>query len=313
MYELTALGDHRAMRRLALALASGSAAFVLAGCSAVAAQSTSTGGAAATAGSSATPGGSVPSSAASMTAAGQNDVGQSSGTECALTDLAISLGAPFAPGAPGVVQRPIVFKNTGSAACFTVGWPGVAVLGSGGAQFLQAERTGAKGPQVTLQPGASASALLTVVTFRAAPDSTTAPCPAAPNLLVTPPDDTHSARIAFGSAVCEQPKISALAAGTNGGDTTQAQTQFSEARQLWVAGASAVAADQGSYWTHAAGLLTYAVNSGAPGTAGFALAAQELTQLAALPDAMLSPAQKTQEVNLVGALNTFFSSPGLYS
>lgn len=166
---------------------------------------------------------------------------------------------------------------------------------------------------MTLQPGASASALLTVLTFHAVPGSTAPACPAAPNLLVTPPDETHSARIAFGSTVCQQPTISALAAGTNGGDTTQAQTEFSEARHLWVAGASAIAADQGSYWTHAADLLTNAVNSGAPGTAGFAQAAQELTELAALPDAMLSPAQKSQEINLVGALNIFFSSPGLYS
>jgi len=313
MDEQMALGDRRAMRRLTLALVSGSVVLALAGCSAVASQSRSAGGAAAPGGSSDTPGGSVRSSAASTMAAGQNNAGQNNGAECTLADLAISLGAPFAPGAPGVVQRPIIFKNTGSAACFTVGWPGVAVLGGGGAQILQADRTGAKGPQVTLQPGASASALLTVVTLRTAPGSTAAPCPAAPNLLVTPPDDTHAARIAFGSTVCEQPGISALATGTNGGDTTQAQTQFSEARQLWVAGASAIAADQGSYWTHAASLLTDAVNSGAPGTAGFALAAQELTELAALPDAMLSPAQKAQEVNLVGALNIFFSSPGLYS
>ena len=308
MDEQVAVRKGRAARRVASALVSGSAVFALAGCNAVASQNTSTGGSAAAAGSSAAPGGSAPASGAPAVAAGQK-----TGGECTLAGLAVSLGASFASGAPGVVQRPIVFKNTGSAACFTIGWPGVAVVGDGGAQIMQAERTGAKGSQVTLQPGASASALLTVVTLHAVPGSTATACPAAPDLLVTPADETHSARIAFGSTVCEAPTISALAAGTNGGDATQAQTQFSEARQLWVAGASAISADQGSYWTHAASLLSNAVSSGAPGTAGFAEAAQELTALAALPDAMLSPAQKTQEINLVGALNTFFSSPGLYS
>jgi hypothetical protein len=80
-----------------------------------------------------------------------------------------------------------------------------------------------------------------------------------------------------------------------------------------VAGASAISAEQGAYWAQAASLLTSAVNAGEPGTAGFAHAAQELTQLGALPDAGLTPAQRTQEINLVAALNTFFSTPGLYS
>lgn len=312
MFGHLAFGEGRAVRGMVLAVMSGGAVLALAGCNAAASQSTSTGGSAAAGGSSAMPGSSAPRSAVAGGAAPAAPAGQGAG-ECELGDLAIGLGTTFASGAPGVVQRPILFKNTGSAACFVVGWPGVAALDGGGAQLFQAERIGTKGPQVTLQPGASASALLTVIAFRAVPNSTTPPCPSVPDLLVTPPDETHSARIAFGSTVCEQPKISSLAAGTNGGDATQAQTQFSEARQLWVAGASAISADQGSYWTHAASLLTNAVNSGAPGTAGFALAAQELTELAALPDAMLTPSQRAQEINLVGALNVFFSSPGLYS
>jgi hypothetical protein len=311
MFERLAVRTGGTVRSLALVLVSGGAVLALAGCNAAASQNTAAGGSAATsaAGASATPaGGSAPAGGAPAVAAGQNG-----GGECTLADLAISLGTTLPAGAPGVVQRPLVFKNTGSAACFVVGWPGLAALGGGGAQIYQAQRVGTKGPQVMLQPGASASALLNVIAYHAQAGSTPPPCPSVPQLLVTPPDETHSTRIAFGSTVCEQPTLSSLAAGTNGGDATQAQTQFSEARQLWVAGASAVSADQGSYWTHAASLLTNAVDSGAPGTAGFAEAAQELTELAALPDAMLSPAQKTQEVNLVGALNIFFSSPGLYS
>ena len=95
--------------------------------------------------------------------------------------------------------------------------------------------------------------------------------------------------------------------------TTSAPGQFADARQLWLSGADAISAQQGGYWTRAAAILTDAANSGESGTAGFAHAAHELTDLAALPDAMLTAAQQTEETNLVGGLNTFFHTPGLYS
>jgi hypothetical protein len=233
--------------------------------------------------------------------------------ECTAGNLTVRLGAALPPGAPGVTQRPIIFTNSGTTACFVIGWPGVAALNTGGSQIFQAARVNVKGPQVMLQPGQSASAMLDATTFLTAPNATAAPCQNVPNLLVTPPDETRSIHVAFGAAICFAPSITTLARGTNGGYTTQAAGQFSEARQLWVAGASAISADQGSYWTQAATLLTNAITSGAPGTAGFAEAAQNLTDLTALPDAMLTPAQQTQRVNYIGALNIFFSSPGLYS
>jgi hypothetical protein len=227
--------------------------------------------------------------------------------ECRIGELAISLGPDFSSGAPGVSQRPIIFKNTGTATCFVVGFPGVAALDGGGSQIYQAARVNSEGPKVTLQPGESASALLATVNLAANP------CPSVPALLVTPPDETHSARVSFGRTVCVAPTITTLAPGTNGGDTTQAQTQFSEAQQLWKTGATATSVDQGSYWQQAASLLTNAVQSGAPGTAGFTEAAQELTQLVSLPDAMQSAAQQAESIHDVTQLNIFFGTPGLYS
>jgi uncharacterized protein DUF4232 len=289
----------------ALALVAAGAAVTLAACQPVASQNPVAAG-------SSVAGGGAPSAGTAGTAASAQGAVASTG-ECTLADLTISLGAARPSGAPGVSQRPIIFKNTGAAACFVVGFPGVAALDGGGAQTFQAARVNAEGPQVTLQPGDSASALLGTIAYRTAPGATGTPCPSVPNLLVTPPDETHSRQIAFGATVCQAPTITTLASGVNGGDSTQAATRYSEARQLWTSGVSAIAAEQGSYWTQAAGLLTNAVESGAAGTTGFSAAAQELTQLAALPDAMLTQSQKTQESTLVSELNGFFHTPGLYN
>jgi hypothetical protein len=289
-----------------MAMVSAGAVLALAGCNATTSQNGAAGGATASA-SAADQGAAAHGTTASPVA---QDPGPGSTPECTLGDLAISLGAALPPGAPGVSQHPIIFKNTGSAACFVVGWPGVAALDAGGAQIFQATRVNAKGPQVTLQPGDSASAMLDTIAFHAVPGSSQPPCPTVQNLLVTPPDETHSRRIAFGAPVCDAPKVTSLAPG---GEAAQAAGQFAAARQQWISGASAISAQQGAYWAQAASLLTSAVNAGEPGTAGFAQAAQELTQLGALPDAGLTPAQRTQEINLVAALNSFFNTPGLYS
>src|SRR5215472_5474708 len=144
MFEQLAIRNGRAVRGLALALVSGGAALALAGCNAVTSQGAASGGGAAAAGSSAgsttAAGGGAQASGAPAVAVGRNN-----GGECTLADLAISLGTAFPNGAPGVVQRPLLLKNTGSAACFVVGWPGVAALDGGGAQIFQGERVGTKG------------------------------------------------------------------------------------------------------------------------------------------------------------------------
>jgi Domain of unknown function (DUF4232) len=283
-----------------MALVSAGAVLALAGCNAATSQNGSAGGATASAAASGRGG------AGSGTTASPVAQGQGSTPECTLSNLAISLGSALPPGAPGVSQHPIIFRNTGAAACFVVGWPGVAALDASGAQILQATRADAKGPQVTLQPGDSASALLDTIAFHAVPGSSQSPqCPTVPSLLVTPPDETHSTRIAFGTPVCDPPTVATL---TPAGAAAQAA-----ARQQWMSGASAISAQQGAYWAQAASLLTNAVNAGEMGTTGFAQAAAELTQLGALPDTGLTSAQRTQEVNLVTALDTFFNTPGLYS
>jgi hypothetical protein len=89
-------------------------------------------------------------------------------------------------------------------------------------------------------------------------------------------------------------------------------TYLAEARKQWSAGDRAASAKQGAYWLSAAKELQAALTAAAPQTTGFAAAAQELQQLAKLPDAMLSAAQSKEALSLTMALNKFFGTNGLY-
>ena len=250
------------------------------------------------------------SGSAPTTAAGQGAGGTSA---CTLGELSLSLGTPFPNGASGSLARPLVLKNSSAAACTVLGWPGVAALDGGGNQIYQASRAGSAGSTITLQPGGTAAAVLYAVTSYAAAGGSGPSCGSTPNLLVTPPNETHSAQVPFQTTLCVPPALTALSAGSSGGGSAQAAAEFSEAQQLWKAGASAISANQGYYWREAAALLTNAADSGAPGSSGFSTQAGHLTQLAGLPDAMETAAQQAEAHSDTNALNTFFNTPGLYS
>jgi hypothetical protein len=89
-------------------------------------------------------------------------------------------------------------------------------------------------------------------------------------------------------------------------------TYLAQARQAWSAGAAAISAKEGSYWTAAAKDLGTAVAAKAPGTGGFSNAAHQLVQLAKLPDAMQTAAQAKEYAALTTTLNRFFGTNGLY-
>jgi len=294
-----------------MALVSAVAVLTLGGCMATS-EGTAGGGASAQAGSS---DGSAGQSAASGPAAGQSAApaggqGGAAAQGCQTADLKISLGSTLPFGAQGSVAQPLVLQNSGSAACTVLGWPGVAALDGGGHQIFQASRVGSEGSQITLQPGASAAAVLYAVTSLGSGGPT---CTQVPNLLVIPPNETHSTQVAFGNSVCVAPALTALSLGSSGGGSAQAAAEFTEAQQLWRAGTSASSAEQGAYWVEASALLTNAVASGASGSSGFATPAEDLTQLSALPDAMQDAAQNAEYHSDISALNSFFGTPGLYS
>jgi hypothetical protein len=94
---------------------------------------------------------------------------------------------------------------------------------------------------------------------------------------------------------------------------TSLPSGFTAAKQQWLEGATVDDADVGLYWRMAATDLNAAIAADPTGTSGYATAVQELTQMASLPDAMLTPAQQTEERNDTAALNAFFGTPGLYS
>ena len=116
----------------------------------------------------------------------------------------------------GAGQRyvPIVFTNTGTAACALRGYPGVAGLNATGHQVTQAVReTGFTISTVTLASGGAASGLVhaTVV------PSGGATCP--PDyaaLLVTPPNLTVSVRVAVSLPACGGLTVRPVVAGTAG-------------------------------------------------------------------------------------------------
>lgn len=232
---------------------------------------------------------------------------------CTLGELGVSLGAAFPNGAPGSLARPVVLTNTGSSACTVLGWPGVAALDGSGDQAYQAARAGSSGAKITLRPGAAAAGVLYAVTSLGPSGSGAPSCPSTPRLLVTPPNETHSTQVPLGATMCVAPALTALSPGATGGGSAQAAAEFIEAQNLWKAGADAISAVQGAYWTEAAGLLENAANSAAPGSTGFAAAAQHLTQLAALPDADETSAQQAEAHTDLSDLNAFFGTPGLYS
>lgn len=132
--------------------------------------------------------------------------------QCRFASLSISAGQ--ANGAAGHSMVPIDFKNTGATSCTMFGFPGVASLTSSGAQAAQATRSTTPAPaRITLAPGASGSALVTATDV---PSGTLVTCPTWAGLLVTPPNDTQSARLTVQLPGCPGFSVGPVVAGTAG-------------------------------------------------------------------------------------------------
>jgi Protein of unknown function (DUF4232) len=137
---------------------------------------------------------------------------------CTLDKLKVTTGT----GDAGTGHRsiPLIFTNTSSAPCRLYGYPGVAALDGHGNQVAQARRTlsgylggTTTGPaNVDISGGQSASALVELIAFNV--DGTA--CTAYPALLVTPPDETHSVKVAIGTDGCSDPQIHPVVPGITG-------------------------------------------------------------------------------------------------
>ncbi len=112
---------------------------------------------------------------------------------------------------------PILFKNISSRTCVLQGYPGVAGLNAAGQQVTQAVRTpfthvGAPSA-ISLAPGQTASA---PVQGSDVPVGSATTCTSYPALLVTPPNETHSQRLAVTLPGCNGLRVGPVVAGTAG-------------------------------------------------------------------------------------------------
>jgi hypothetical protein len=111
--------------------------------------------------------------------------------------------------------------------------------------------------------------------------------------------------------------------GPTSAPTTSAQTPvpsptaktapgFDAARAQWQLGAATISAQQGLYWTKAAGDLNAGKSTDRGDTSGYPAAIAHLKELVSLPDAQQTPAQNAAYHADINALNAFFNTPGLY-
>jgi hypothetical protein len=220
----------KALRRAPLVAMLG-VALVAAGCgsggshSATSADSTNTGATSTkTVTQTAPPASSATTSAASAATSSPSTTGsaqaQAAGATCAPAQLAVSVGSGNA--GLGHVGEALRFHNLASSACVLTGYPGVALIRSGGGQ-VQAKRTpngylgglaaGSHAPPVLeVGPGQTVSALLEGLDSQG---GSGAPCPSFVALLITPPNLRVSRRVARPFAVCA-PTVHPVVAGATG-------------------------------------------------------------------------------------------------
>jgi hypothetical protein len=139
-------------------------------------------------------------------------------TDCPLSQLAVS----DQKGSAGSTHRSVIliFRNTSAVTCHLTGYPGVAALNSTDQQIAQATRTlhghlggATSAGTVTLAAGASASATVEALAI----DATTGNgCAAYAGILVTPPNETHSIKLAWPGDGCSALEIHPVVLGTTG-------------------------------------------------------------------------------------------------
>jgi hypothetical protein len=146
---------------------------------------------------------------------------------CRLSGLEVSKGS--AGGAAGSYGQTILFTNRSGTTCTMRGYPGVAALNANGQQVVQATRkpTGMMGELqnaaspisvVALAPGQIASA---EVEGSDVPLGTATSCVYYPELLVTPPGETHSIVVNVSVGIngipgCVPIAVNPVVAGTSG-------------------------------------------------------------------------------------------------
>src|SRR5580658_7833896 len=127
-----------------------------------------------------------------------------------------------------------------------------------------------------------------------------------------PRSSTNAATTTSTSPATTSTTTTVPATSTTQTTSAQANPGFTAAKNQWIGGASAISADQDSYWNQAASDLANAAPSAGSQSASYMMAVQELQQLASLPETSETPTQMTEAQQDTSALNSFFGTPGLY-
>ncbi|MFR9792288.1 DUF4232 domain-containing protein [Streptomyces sp. MB22_4] len=122
----------------------------------------------------------------SGTAHGPTGSGRASGSRCTTAHLSFSTSGGMAEG-----ELIVNMKNTGSANCTLHGFPGVDLKSKDGT--VSASRSKLAAPTVTLQPGAE-----TRFTLHYPPNTSGGSGETFTQLVVTPPNETHSTTLNAG-------------------------------------------------------------------------------------------------------------------
>lgn len=139
-------------------------------------------------------------------------------TDCSLSQLAVSDQS----GSAGSTHRSVIliFRNASSVQCHLTGYPGVAALNSNDQQIAQATRTlhgylggSTSAATVTLAAGATASATVEALAIDATTGNGCAPYA---GILVTPPNETHSIKLAWPGDGCSALEIHPVVLGATG-------------------------------------------------------------------------------------------------
>jgi hypothetical protein len=121
----------------------------------------------------------------------------------------------------------ILIRNTGTTACTLFGYPAVQFTLSDGstlpaqptlAGYLGGLWSGGSEPDVTLQPGQTASAMTEATNALNGDISCGYGYPETSHVTVTLPYDTRSTVLPFGSAYCGRPEVHPIVPGTTGDD-----------------------------------------------------------------------------------------------
>ena len=181
-----------------------------------------TSGSGASTSSTATSSGTSPSGSTSGTTGQAGATGGTGATpECHAADLKLTLGQ--SEGTAGTIYVPLIFTNKSNKSCVMVGFPGVSYVAPGNGKQVgaAAQRDGAAGAQVTLKPGASASAAVGMTDYNVFDASVCQPTPVS-GFRVYPPDETASMYVALpnggtgcaGNTPSPQLRVQTIKAGT---------------------------------------------------------------------------------------------------